>query len=40
MGKTKFQSSWQNDRPWLVPVKNNIYEAECRICGDTLDVTK
>ena len=39
MGKTKFQSSWKKDRPLLVPVKKNVYEAMCRICGDNLNVT-
>ena len=32
MGKTKFQNSWQRDRPWLVTFKD-VYEAQFRICG-------
>ena len=38
MGKTKFQNSWKKDRPWLIPVKNNVYEAMCRVCGDNLNI--
>ena len=39
MYKTKFQSSWKKDRPQLVPVKNNVYEAMCKVYGDNLNVT-
>ena len=39
IGKTKFQSSWRKDRPWLVSVKNSVYEAMCRVCADNLNVT-
>ena len=39
MGKTNFQNSWKKDRPWLVHVKNNVYEAMCRVCGGNLNVT-
>ena len=38
MSKTKFQSSWKKDRPWLIPVWNNVYEAMCRVCGDNPNV--
>ena len=39
MGKTTFRSSCKKDRLWLFPVKNNVYEAMYRICGDNLSVT-
>ena len=39
MGRTNFQSSWKKDRPLLVPVKNNVYEAMSRFYGDNLNVT-
>ena len=31
MVKTNFQNSWNKDKSWLVPVKNNFYEAMCRV---------
>ena len=39
MGKTKFQTSWKNDRPWLFEVKNNVHEARCQVCRDTLNIS-
>ena len=39
MGKTKFWNSWKKDRLWIVPLKNNVYEAMCRVCGDNLKIT-
>ena len=38
MGKTKFQNSCKKDRSWLVPLKNNVYEATYKVCGDNLNV--
>ena len=38
MGKTNFQNSWKKDRPWLVHVKNNVYEAMRTVCGGNLNV--
>ena len=38
MGKTKFQTSWQRSRPWLVADKNNVYGACCIACNTTLNV--
>ena len=38
MGKTKFQQSWKNDRPWLTSIKNDHYSAKCTACGDVLNI--
>ena len=38
-GQDNFQNSWKKDRPWLIPVKKNVYEAMCRVCGGNLNVT-
>ena len=38
MGKTNFQNSWKKDWLWLFPVKNNVYEAMCTVCGGNLNV--
>lgn len=32
MGKTKFNAKWQTNRPWLKPVKSDIYSAYCDAC--------
>lgn len=29
---TKYQSSWEKDRPWLAPVSDDIYKAHCKAC--------
>ena len=36
MGKTKFNSNWQQNHPWLVPVKNKIYVGRCTVCDSEL----
>ena len=38
MGKTKFQMSWQQNWPWLVPDKSNVYLACCTACNSSLNV--
>lgn len=38
MGKTKFQTSWQTNRPWLVKDKDNIYAAHCTACNSHLNI--
>ena len=38
-GKTKFQSKWQDTRPWLRPQKGNIYGAFCTACNTTITVS-
>ena len=38
MGKTKFQTSWQRTRPWLVADKSNVYGARCAACNTTLNI--
>ena len=38
MGKTKLQTSWKKDHPWLVPVKDDVYSAKCVPCDKVLAV--
>ena len=38
MGKTKFQTSWQRTRPWLLADKSSVYGASCAACNTTLNI--
>ena len=38
MSKTKFQTSWQQNRPWLVPFKSNVCLVRCTACNSSLNV--
>ena len=29
---TKYQKSWESERPWLTSVPNDIYKAYCKVC--------
>lgn len=40
MDKTKFQTKWTVNRPWLSIVKNDIYKAKYNACGDAINITK
>ena len=33
---TKYQSSWEKGRPWLCPVKDDMFKAYCTACGQTI----
>ena len=33
---TKYQSSWKKGRPWLSPVKDDMFKAYCTACGQTI----
>ena len=38
MGRTKFQTSWQQNQPWLVPDESNVYLVRCAACNLSLNV--
>jgi hypothetical protein len=38
-GKTKFNTDWSRDRPWLHPVKYDKYSAFCAACNVTISVS-
>ena len=35
MGKTSYQTKWQESFPWLAPVKPDLYKAYCKHCLKT-----
>ena len=39
MGKTKFQTKWTVNCPWLSSVKNDKYQAKCNACGEAINIT-
>lgn len=39
MGKTKFNSKWQLNRPWLHPVKGDQYSACCAACQTVFSIS-
>ena len=39
MGKTKFQTKWTVNCPWLSSVKNDIYQSKCNACVGTINIT-
>ena len=39
MGKSKYNKKWQDNRPWLQAVKNDIYSALCTACNCSFSVS-
>lgn len=38
MGKTKFNGSWQINRKWLLPLKSDLYKAQCIVCAAEINI--
>ena len=36
MSYTKYQKAWEKDRPWLAPVKTDIYQSYCKVCQTSI----
>ena len=39
MGKTKFQSSWQDTHPWVKKCSTSLHHANCIFCGTTINIS-
>ena len=33
---TKYQKSWESERPWLTSVPSNMYKAYCKVCSQEI----
>ena len=39
MGKSKFQSSWQDTQPWVKKCSTCLHHENCIFCGTTINIS-